>query len=466
MTHRPVALVVDDEDDIRSVLTELLEHAGLDVTSAADGNAAVEQFGRIRPALVLLDINMPGRGGLEVLPELRALDPAVPIIILSGEGQISVVVQAIQGGAYDYLAKPIEPRVIMLAVRRALAHRALVAEVAGLRQRAGAAAGLRSQMGPGPEVERIVEQVTQVAGSGFTVLIQGETGTGKELVARALHLQSPRRERPFVALDCGAIPDTLIESELFGYEKGAFTGADRRKEGHFELADRGTLLLDEIGNLPAATQGKLLRVLQERQVQPLGARQPRRVDVWIIAASNASLHEAAEAGRFRQDLYYRLNEFTIALPALRERAGDIPYLAQRFVEEAAMELGRPARRISPDALDTLCRHPWPGNVRELRNVMRQAVLRSGDVIARDDVALGRSPVGARESAGPAGVPLPLREVARAAAAEAERRAICEALAAAGGNKSEAARRLSTDFKTLHLKMRELNISARDFSAQR
>jgi two-component system, NtrC family, response regulator HydG len=464
MTHRPVALVVDDEEDIRAVLTELLEREGLDVAAAADGAAAVEQFGRVRPVLVLLDINMPRRSGLEVLPELRALDPAVPIIILSGEGQISVVVQAIQGGAYDYLAKPIDPRVLALAIRRALDHRALVAEVAGLRHRAGGEAGLRSQMGPGPEVQRIVEQVTQVAGSGFTVLIQGETGTGKELVARALHLQSPRRERPFIALDCGAIPDTLIESELFGYERGAFTGADRRKEGHFELADRGTLFLDEIGNLPAATQGKLLRVLQERQVQPLGARQPRRVDAWIIAASNASLQEAAQGGRFRQDLYYRLNEFTIALPALRERTGDIPYLAQRFVEEAAMELGRPARRIAPDALEALCRHAWPGNVRELRNVMRQAVLRGRELIAREDIALG-SPAGAPEKAAPAGAALSLREVARAAAAEAERRAICDALAAAGGNKSEAARRLSTDFKTLHLKMRELDISARDFSGQ-
>jgi DNA-binding NtrC family response regulator len=464
MRPGPLALVVDDEKDLRDLLAEILRGAGLETLVAAGADEAIELARQHHPRLVFLDLVMPRRNGLDALPELKALDPGMAVIILTAQDDIPTVVRAVQLGAYDYLTKPVDPRVITLAVRRALEHRSLLDEVAVLRERTGAAAGLRGQMGPGNEVARLVEQVAQVAPTSFTVLIQGETGTGKELVARALHQQSQRRDRPFVALDCGAIPETLIEAELFGHEKGAFTGADRRREGHFVLADGGTLFLDEIGNLPVPTQGKLLRVLQERQVQALGGRQPRPVDVRIVAASNARLEDLARSGQFRQDLYYRLGEFTISLPPLRERPEDIPYLAQRFVEEAAMDLARPVSRISPAALEALGRHAWPGNVRELRNVMRQAVLRGGELIEPEHLGLSGGPPPGRAPASGTAPPAPgtsLKEVARAAAAEAERRAIRDALQAAGGNKSEAARLLRTDFKTLHLKIKQLGILSRE-----
>ena len=317
------------------------------------------------------------------------------------------------------------------------------------------------------EMQKIVEQIEQVADSPLTVLIQGETGTGKELVARAVHQLSGRREKPFVAVDCGAIPDTLIESELFGYEKGAFTGAHQRKEGQFQLAEGGTLFLDEIVNLPLPTQAKLLRALQERQVQPLGGKRPIRVAARIIAASNVPLEREVRAGRFRQDVYYRLNEFGITLPPLRER-DDILHLANEFLPEAGMELGRPCRKISEAAAQVLLRYRWPGNVRELRNVIRRAILLASDVIEPEHLSV--LPVDAPPATALRGEPVPLdslKEIAEAAAADAEQQAIREALHTSRGNKSEAARHLRTDYKTLHLKMKQYGIEAgrfKEFSA--
>ena len=324
---------------------------------------------------------------------------------------------------------------------------------------------LRLLMGPNGPMESVVEQIRQVADSPLTVLVEGETGTGKELVARAIHQLSTRREKPFVAVDCGAIPDTLIESELFGYEKGAFTGAHQRKEGQFQLAAGGTLLLDEIVNLPLPTQAKLLRALQERQVQPLGSKRPVQVVARIIAASNVPLDREVRAGRFRQDVYYRLNEFKITLPPLRERGDDILHLANEFLPEAGMELGRPCRRISEAAAQVLVRYPWPGNVRELRNVIRRAILLASDVIEPEHLPLlpgDPSPASALR-AGPAlGDCSPggfsLKGVAEAAASNAERRAIHQVLQATRGNKSEAARLLRTDYKTLYLKIKQYGIA--------
>ena len=291
------------------------------------------------------------------------------------------------------------------------------------------------------------------------MLVEGETGTGKELVARAIHLESRRGERPFIAIDCGAIPETLIESELFGYEKGAFTGADRRKDGHFSLADGGTLFLDEVGNLPAPTQATLLRVLQERVVWRIGARTSTPVDVRIVAASNVSLEAAMKSGAFRDDLYYRLSEFPITLPPLRARRTDVPQLAMRFLDEASLELQRPVRGFDDDAMRALLAYHWPGNARELRNVVRRAVLVSDGAITAADLGLPRGE--ARPEPEPI-VPSPEFTTLRAArdhgAAEAERRVIRRALVAARGNKSEAARLLKTDFKTLHVKMKQLGIA--------
>jgi two-component system nitrogen regulation response regulator GlnG len=313
-------------------------------------------------------------------------------------------------------------------------------------------------------MEKIVGQIRQVAPSPLSVLVHGETGTGKELVARAIHQLSSRRDGSFVAVDCGAIPDTLIESELFGYEKGAFTGAYQRKVGHFEMAAGGTLFLDEIVNLPLPTQAKLLRALQERQVQPLGGRRPLPVDVRIVSASNVPLEREVQAGRFRQDVYYRLNEFSVSLPPLRKR-DDILDLAQEFLREGCMELERQCRGISPAAQQALLLYSWPGNVRELRNVIRRAILLASDQIEPEHLsflsveAFASALPEAPESFDPA---LSLREAAAAAAASAEQQLIHRVLNATQGNKSEAARLLRTDYKTLHLKMKRYEIDARTF----
>ncbi|MBI4634776.1 MAG: sigma-54-dependent Fis family transcriptional regulator [Candidatus Rokubacteria bacterium] len=458
-------LVVDDEPRMRALLGEILQEEGLDVTMAEDGEIALERFRQERPAVVLLDLEMPKRGGMETLPELRQIDPRASVIILTGYRDIPSVVAAMRLGAYDYLPKPFQNDELVLTVRRALERQALLVQVDELRSRVGEDGPLATQMGTSEAIRSVIEQVSQVADSALTVLVQGETGTGKEVVARAIHRQSARRQRPFIALDCGAIPETLIESELFGYEKGAFTGADRRKDGHFRLADGGTLFLDEVPNLPLATQAKLLRVLQERHVQPLGARRPVPVDVRIIAASNVPLEEEMRAGRFRQDLYYRLNEFAILLPPLRERREDILHLARRFLDEASMELRRPVRGISASAAEVLLRHAWPGNARELRNVIRQAALRAEDLLEPGHLGpLGtdRAAVARGGATRRAGRDLSLRETAGLAARDAEQRAIRGALQTARGNKSEAARLLRTDYKTLHLKMRHYGISRRDF----
>ena len=310
----PRILIVDDEADMRWLLAEVLRAQGYEVVAAEDGQAALERVLEDTPSAILLDLRMPRLSGMEALKKIKAIDSQVPVIILTAYGDIPTAVQAMRLGAYDYLTKPFRNDDILFSIRRALERQELLARVEDLRSQLGEGGSLRGLMGTSPQIQKVFQQIHQVAWTDFTVILQGETGTGKEIVARAIHQQSPRCEKPFVALDCGAIPDTLIESELFGYEKGAFTGADRRKEGHFELASGGTLFLDEIANLPLPTQSKLLRVLQERRVQPLGAKQAMGVDVRIIVASNAALEDEMRAGRFRQDLYYRLNEFTITIP--------------------------------------------------------------------------------------------------------------------------------------------------------
>jgi len=396
-------------------------------------------------------------------------------------------VGALRGGACDFIHKPIDRDYLITALRRAMETREatrrvkeqqltlehhlntldVVVEERAHRLR-GRKAVIESPLswliGSSGQMEKVVQQIKQVADSPLTVLVEGETGTGKELVARAIHHLSARREEPFVAVDCGAIPDTLIESELFGYEKGAFTGAHQRKEGQFQLAGGGTLFLDEVVNLPLPTQAKLLRALQVRQVQPLGGTQPVAVGVRFIAASNVPLEGEVRAGRFRQDVYYRLNEFAITLPPLRER-DNILHLANAFLAEASGELGRPCRKISEAAAQVLLRYPWPGNVRELRNVIRRASLLAAGVIEPEHLSVlpidpaGRATARQSERA-PAGASL--KQLAEAAAADAQHQAIRLALQATGGNKSEASRLLRTDYKTLHLKMKQYGISAAEF----
>ena len=488
-------LIVDDDPALLQALPEALRIriAGLTVDTADSGAAALEQITARDYDAIVTDIKMPGMDGLELLAEIRTHRPDTPILMITGYGELDLVVQALRAGAYDFIRKPIDRDYFVASLRRAMEARELSRRVNGqqlrleghlneleiiveehtreLREGKVIESPLRFLTGPNGLMEKIVEQIKQVADSPLTVLVEGETGTGKELVARAIHQLSARREKPFIAVDCGAMPDTLIESELFGYEKGAFTGAHQRKEGQFQLAGGGTLFLDEIVNLPLPTQSKLLRALQERQVQPLGSKRPVHVVARIIAASNVPLDREVRAGRFRQDVYYRVNEFGITLPPLRERGDDILHLANEFLPEAGMELGRPCRKISEAAAQVLLRYPWPGNVRELRNVIRRAILLASDVIEPEHLsvlpgepspatALRAEPAPGAASAGD----FSLKGIAEAAASDAERRAIRRVLQATRGNKSEAARQLRTDYKTLHLKMKHYDIDAGKFRA--
>src|SRR6266403_1231969 len=461
-------LLVDDDLALLQALPEALRlrMGGVKVDTADSAAAALDLLAARDYDAIVTDIKMPGIDGLELLAEIRTQRPDTPTVMITGHGEHDLVVQALRGGAYDFIQKPIDRDHLVASLSRAIQMRELSRRVkeqqAALERHLNdleaiveertrelretnevIESPLRLLMGPSGQMEKIVQQIKQVADSPLTVLVEGETGTGKELVARAIHQLSARREKPFVAVDCGAIPDTLIESELFGYEKGAFTGAHQRKEGQFQRAGGGSLFLDEIVNLPLPTQAKLLRALQERQVQPLGSKQPVRVAARIIAASNVPLEREVRAGRFRQDVYYRLNEFGITLPPLRER-DDILHLANEFLCEGSTELGRPCRKISEAAAQILLRYHWPGNVRELRNVIRRAILLAAEVIEPQHLAVlpVDSPTTTVETAlrgesAPAGASL--REIAGGAAAYAEQQAIRRALQITSGNKSEAAR---------------------------
>jgi DNA-binding NtrC family response regulator len=457
-------LIIDDDDSNCRLIKAIFRAEGMDVVTARDGQSGIDLALSDPPDILLLDLRMPGLDGLDVLARLKQEIPALPIVMLTGHKDVKTAVRATQLGAFDYLTKPFVNDEVVAVVRRALQTRSLQLEVEDLRLRLGTGGGLASLMGPSPQVRDLIEQVRTVAGTGFTALIVGETGSGKELVAQAIHRESERRTKPFVAIDCGAIPEQLLESELFGHEKGAFTGAERKKRGQFQLAQGGTFFLDEVGNLPMNLQAKLLRVLESRQVQSVGADRSAALDVRFVAATNNDLQARVTEGQFRADLYFRLAQYTISIPALRDRPVDIPYLAHRFLSEASVELRRPIQQIVPDALALLGAHPWSGNVRELHNVIRQAVLRTKDLMIGGDVVrevLGR-PGAATRAAGAAPAVRSLREVAAEAACAAERGAISEALRSVQGNKSRAARALRTDYKTLHLKMKRLGIRGQDF----
>jgi len=453
-------LVIDDDIVCCRLMTAIFEPAGFAVAVAHDGKAGLDALATELPDVVALDIDLPGASGLEVLAQIRASYPSLPVVMLTAHHEVKLAVRAMQLGAVDYLTKPVDDDEVVLVFRRAIEASDTRRELRDLRDKVQGGV-LATQMGSSAAIAEIIEQVNTVAGSEFTVLVLGETGTGKELIAQAVHASSERAAKPFIAIDCGAIPETLLESELFGHEKGAFSGADRKKQGQFQLAEGGTIFLDEIGNMPLPLQMKLLRALESRQVQPVGGVTTTRMDVRFVAATNLDLQQRAATGQFRADLFFRIAQYTITLPALRERTADIPYLARRFVAEASVELRRPVHDLSKEALAILCRHRWLGNVRELRNVVRQAVLHTTDGIVDADVirrligeplAVGSQVVTGDRS---------LKEIADEAAHEAERTAIRNALRAAGGNKTQTARALKTDYKTLHVKMKQLGIEARD-----
>ncbi|HLD47686.1 MAG TPA: sigma-54 dependent transcriptional regulator [Desulfobaccales bacterium] len=453
-------LIVDDDIDISSLLSTLMNKEGLTSVMAHDGETALQMLPAARPDMLLLDVKMPGIDGMEVLKRVKETDPHLPVVLITAYAEISASVAAMRAGAFDYLPKPFDHSEVIRVVRAALAEgerrrRSQSEEIA-------ADNFLRVMMGPSDAVTRIIREVNRVAQSDFSVIVQGETGSGKELVARALHQLSSRDGGPFIPLDCGAIPETLIESELFGYQKGAFTGATGPKAGKFEAAQGGTLFLDEIGNLPLASQTRLLRVLQEKAVLRLGATRPIKIDVRLLTASNQELQGLVTSGQMREDLYFRLNEFTITIPPLRERKDDIPYLAKRFMDLTNKELQKNVRRFSEYSLEALLSYNWPGNVRQLRSVIRRAVLLAEDIITEKHLDIKRAPVpGLAFTPKIQGTPwdeLSLREIVHRSVVTVEREVLVQVLKHTRGNKAKAARLLHIDYKTIHTKLKQFGIN--------
>jgi len=453
-------LIVDDEEEIRRLLSRLVAQEGFEPLTVSDGETALDLIRRESPDVLLLDIRMPGLDGMEVLRRVKELDRDLPVIMITAHGIVKGAVEALRAGAHDYLVKPFEHADVIRSVHRAVNDRRLRRTVRVLSDRVREAACLQDLMGSSDQIARISADVACVASCNFAVLIKGETGTGKELVARAIHQASPRASAPFVAVDCGAIPETLFESELFGHEKGAFTGAERQKAGKFEIASGGTLFLDEISNMPPGCQAKLLRALQDKSVPRVGGTKPVSIDIRLLAATNRDLETAVSAA-FRRDLFFRLNEFTIAIPPLRERKQDIIFLAKRFLDLTNHELQKGVRGFSEPAVERLLRYDWPGNVRELRSAIRRAVLLADQVIDEDHLGLQKAPQPPVALSGvSAGLNdgLPLKELVRRTIVAVERATLIEVLKQTGGNKAKAARLLQIDYKTIHVKVKEYGIA--------
>ncbi|PKN63434.1 MAG: two-component system response regulator [Deltaproteobacteria bacterium HGW-Deltaproteobacteria-15] len=443
-------LVVDDDLTHRTMLRTLLSGWGYTIVEADDGSTAIEKV-RQRPFdLILMDIRMIKVSGLQAMMEIKAYNPAIPVVIMTAYASVETALDALKNGAYDYLTKPLDFDELRLTLERAMDHTRLREENRQLRESIGSRFDRRNIIGRSPAMVRLLETVAQVAPSEATVLITGESGTGKEMIGGAIHFNSPRKDGPFVKINCAAITETLLESELFGHEKGAFTGAYRRKEGRFVQAHGGTLFLDEISETSMAMQVKLLRVLQDMEITRVGGEGVIKVDVRIVAATNKDLLRLAESGRFREDLYYRLNVVGLTLPPLRERKEDIPLLAQQFLQTFSEKNNKTIKGFTPQAMDRLIRHDWPGNVRELMNaVERSIVLSRSEYLGEEDLPL---------------VPLePKTESCPQAAEnmdgdlsldEIEKAAIMKVLDSSNGNKSEAARRLGITRKTLLKKLRE------------
>jgi two-component system response regulator HydG len=449
-------LIVDDDQAHRTMLKTLLGGWGYAVTEADDGAAAVAAVREGPFDLILMDIRMIRVSGLEALSQIKAFNPAIPVILMTAYASVETAVEALKKGAYDYLTKPLDFDKLRLTIRRAMEHLRLAEENRLLRENLQDRFDRGNILGHSAAMNRLLETVAQIAPTEATVLITGESGTGKELIAGAIHYGSHRKDGPFVKINCAALTESLLESELFGHERGAFTGADRRKEGKFRQADGGTLFLDEVSEMSLGMQVKLLRTLQEREITRVGGSDVLTVDVRIIAATNKDLGQEIAQGRFRDDLYYRLNVVNLAMPPLRERREDIPLLAQHFLTLFAEKNRKTIRGFTPRAMDRLLRHPWPGNVRELMNAVERGV-----VLARSEW-LGEEELALTLPGGPEAVPA--AEAAETALAvegtsldELERAAVIKTLEAAGGNKSEAARRLGITRRTLHKKLKQYGL---------
>ncbi len=382
-------LIVDDEEGMRRLLSRILVKEGYETFAASNGEEALRAIGQDHYDLVMTDIKMPGMGGLELLSELRAYDPRLPIIVITAYGTVESAVQALRAGAYDYITKPFEGDEIRLTVAKALERERLLAENRYLHEELEGRYGFSGIIGNARAMQDVFDVTASVAAANANVLITGESGTGKELIARSIHFNSPRKDKPFIVLNCAALSESVLESELFGHEKGAFTGALHTKKGRFELADQGTLFIDEVGEMSLAAQVKLLRVIQEHEFERVGGNRTIKVDARIVAATNKNLSEEVKKGTFREDLFYRLYVINIELPPLRERREDIEPLASHFLEKYTGETGKKIEQISPKAIACLVAHDWPGNVRELENAIERAVvLAKGDILTPRDFPQG------------------------------------------------------------------------------
>ncbi len=445
-------LIVDDDDALRESLSLVLSADGFEVFAAANADAALQRASETAVDFVLCDLRMPGRDGMELLPDLLRQLPGVPVILMSAYGTSDLALEAIARGAYDYLAKPFQPSEVTLSIRKARERERLRRTNQLLRRDVERAVGERPIVAASTGMIAVLEMLERAAEYKATVLLTGESGTGKEVLARAIHAQSERRNESFVAVNCAAIPETLLESEFFGHAKGAFTGADRARPGYFVEAHGGTLFLDEVGELPAGVQAKFLRALQEEEVVPVGESKPRSVNVRLIAATARDLEAEVSAGRFREDLFYRLNVIRIQIPPLRERRKDIPLLVDHFVEHFARSMGRAVRRIADDVLEKLVAYPWPGNVRELENVIeRSIILAQTDTVTLRD--LPNNVVAPESQRISEEGDLSLRKAKRSAEIEVIRRA----LEATKANRTHAAKRLGISHRALLYKLKEYGI---------
>jgi DNA-binding NtrC family response regulator len=444
-------LIVDDDAATRTGLTELVRTWGFPADSAEDGEEALRKVMAFRPAIVVTDLVMPRMDGQQLLKALRELDTDICVVLLTAQGSVESAVEAIKDGAYDYLTKPVDPRRLQILLEKVVERQETLREVKALRRQLRDHGAFGRMIGSSSAMRKIYRIVEQAAPTSASVLISGESGTGKELVAQTIHQLSPRAAAPFVAINCAAIPETLLESEIFGHEKGAFTGASERRQGCFELADRGTLFLDEIAEMMPATQVKLLRVLQERTFRRLGGRQEQAVDVRVIAATNHDPADALKTGTLREDLYYRLNVFVVTLPTLRDRKEDLPLLVQAFIGEFNARNGKSVAAVTHEAMRLLEAHDWPGNVRELRNVIERAtILADGRFIEPKHLpgALAKT----IDSAPPSMSLAPGTTVE-----EAERQLIQLTLEHTHDNKTRAAEILGISLKTLHNKLNRLKL---------
>ena len=447
MRNNQWLLIVDDDLAHRTMLKKLLGGWGYEILEADDGSVAIDEVRKRSFDLILMDIRMMKVSGIEALEQIKVINPAIPVIIMTAYASVETAVDALKKGAYDYLTKPLDFDELKIVINRATEHNRLKKENEYLKEKLGQKFDFQSMIGRSPLMVKLLETTAQVAATEATVLISGKSGTGKEMIANAIHYNSPRKNAPFIKINCAALTESLLESELFGHEKGAFTGADKRREGKFRQADGGSIFLDEVSEMSAAMQVKLLRVLQEREITRVGGAEVIAVDVRVIAASNKDLKKEMEQKRFREDLFYRLNVVALQVPALSDRREDIPLLAQHFLQMFAAKNKKSIKGFTPQSMEKLVKYAWPGNVRELMNAVERAVVLSrSEYIDADELELlmADSPNDSGGDQFGITVNMPLDEV--------EKRSILEAINDCRGNKSEAARRLGITRKTLRKKL--------------